>query len=134
MKKFVGAGGTPGGIGEFVMGVLMACTGGYLVLNQISVGSRFFLPFFGTNQNAFGTVFLVFLLGICFVFYDGASKLGWLMCLAGLLATAYGVVANLEIYYRQTSAVAAFFMFGLIAAGVGLILKGLSAHPSPSDE
>jgi hypothetical protein len=130
MKKFVGAGGTPGGVVEFTMGMAMACTGLYLVLNQVTVTSRFFLPWFGSSQNAFGPIFAVFLLGLCFIFFNGKSALGWLLCFLGTGATAWGVVSNLEIYFRSSSAINAFLMFGLVAAGVGLILKGLVAHDS----
>jgi hypothetical protein len=30
-------GGTPGGIGKLVMGFVMACIGGYLISNQVSI-------------------------------------------------------------------------------------------------
>lgn len=35
--KFVGAGGTPGGIGQFLIGILLAGIGVYLMLNQVQV-------------------------------------------------------------------------------------------------
>ena len=38
-EKFVGAGGTPGGIGQFFAGLIMAGVGGYLLLNQVQVTS-----------------------------------------------------------------------------------------------
>jgi hypothetical protein len=30
-------GGTPGGIAEFIIGLVMTCIGGYLLSNQVSV-------------------------------------------------------------------------------------------------
>lgn len=131
MKKIVGAGGTPGGIMEFFMGSAMTLVGGYLVLNQIHVTSHFFLGWFGSNQNAFGAVFSLFLLGVCFVFFNSRSYLGWGMMLLGLFATGYGVIANLQIYFQSTNAISTFVMFGLVAAGIGLMLKGLAAHDLP---
>jgi hypothetical protein len=128
--KFVGAGGTPGGVGEFVMGVTMCCGGLYLILNQVTVSSRFFLPWLGSNQNSFGAVFTVFLIGVTFVFFDAKSSLGWMMLLAGAGATVWGVISNLEIYFRGTTLINAIFMFGLVAGGFGLVLKGLAAHPT----
>src|SRR4029078_5148765 len=32
-----GAGGTPGGIGQFIVGLIMVAAGGYLILNQVQV-------------------------------------------------------------------------------------------------
>ena len=41
-SKLVGAGGTPGGIGIFFLGVAMACAGGWLLTNQVTVSSQYF--------------------------------------------------------------------------------------------
>jgi hypothetical protein len=30
-----GAGGTPGGVGQFFLGLIMAAAGGYLILSQV---------------------------------------------------------------------------------------------------
>ena len=43
-----GAGGTPGGVGTFLLGVGLSVLGGYLVLNQVQVSSSF--TFFGLWQ------------------------------------------------------------------------------------
>jgi len=32
-----GAGGTPGGVGQFIVGLVMVAAGGYLILNQVQV-------------------------------------------------------------------------------------------------
>src|SRR5437868_3720116 len=40
-----GAGGTPGGIGTFFIGLILTVVGGYLILNQVQVTSSF--TFFG---------------------------------------------------------------------------------------
>jgi hypothetical protein len=39
---FVGAGGTPGGVGIFLLGFAMACAGGWLLTNQVTVTSEYF--------------------------------------------------------------------------------------------
>ena len=36
-RSFSDVGGTPGGLGHFVMGFAMACIGGYLLVNQVTV-------------------------------------------------------------------------------------------------
>ena len=38
----VGAGGTPGGIGMFLIGFAMACAGAWLLTNQVTVTSEYF--------------------------------------------------------------------------------------------
>ena len=41
-------GGTPGGLGSFLLGLAMTCFGGYLLSNQVMVGSSYW-NFYGTN-------------------------------------------------------------------------------------
>src|SRR5438105_3690625 len=57
--KFPGAGGTPGGIGIFFLGVAMACAGGWLLTDHVTVSSQFFasgfmVPVINYRMNSFG--------------------------------------------------------------------------------
>ena len=65
-----GAGGTPGGVGEFVLGVVMAAAGGFLLLNQVEVTTSFW-HFWG--GNSFGLALLPLLIGVGVLFYNGRS-------------------------------------------------------------
>ena len=58
-------GGTPGGLGDFLIGFAMACIGGYLLANQVTVNWNStgctYAPNsarFGSNPNASGTAYL----------------------------------------------------------------------------
>ena len=55
--RFRGAGGTPGGLGEFLVGLAMAVAGGYLLTQQVTVTSGFW-HFWG--YNAFGLTLVPF--------------------------------------------------------------------------
>ncbi|HVF87081.1 MAG TPA: hypothetical protein VM866_05795, partial [Pyrinomonadaceae bacterium] len=46
-----GAGGTPGGVGEFLLGVGMAVAGAYLLTNRVTVTSGYWSVW---GYNAFG--------------------------------------------------------------------------------
>src|SRR2546428_610880 len=87
--RFKGAGGTPGGVGTFFSGLILAVVGGYLVLNQVQVSSSFsFFGLWGWNRPAgFGLTMLPLLIGIGVLFFDGKSKLGWILSIGGLLPT-----------------------------------------------
>ena len=60
-RKARGAGGTAGGLGEFLLGLGMAIGGGYLFMNQVTVSSSFWTLW---GYNAFGLTLLPLLLGI----------------------------------------------------------------------
>ncbi len=129
-----GAGGTPGGIGTFFMGLALAVCGGYLVLNQVQVTSAF--TFFGlwgwSRPGGFGLTMLPMLLGIGFLFFDSKSKLGWAFCVGGALIIVLAILMSLSIHWEPTSLLNTLLMFGMLAAGLGMIFRSLRAYP-PAD-
>ena len=117
-----GAGGTPGGLGLFLVGVAMVVAGGYLFLTQVTVmsgGWRWF------GYNAFGLSLLPLLVGIGVLFFDGSSLLGWFLTGAGALIIVVGIIANLEVYFRPTSLFNTLVILGLNAGGIGLVARSL---------
>src|SRR2546426_10322333 len=87
--RFKGAGGTPGGVGTFFSGLLLAVVGGYLVLNQVQVSSSFsFFGLWGWNRPAgFGLTMLPLLIGIGGLLFGGKSKLRWILSIGRLPTT-----------------------------------------------
>ncbi|MBI4511769.1 MAG: hypothetical protein HY698_19200 [Deltaproteobacteria bacterium] len=124
-RRFTDVGGTPGGFGEFLLGFVMACIGGYLVTNQVTVTGSFW-SFFGANS--FGVTLIPMLLGVGLLFYDAKSKIGWLLTVAGALFILGGILANMHIYFRPTSLFQTIVMLVLLVGGLGLIAKSLKPH------
>src|SRR5437868_1000277 len=83
-------GGTPGGLGHFLIGFAMACIGGYLISNQVTVVGSYW-SFYG--GSTFGITLLPMLLGIAMLFWNGRSIMGWLLTAAGGLFILAGVIA-----------------------------------------
>jgi hypothetical protein len=123
-----GAGGTPGGIGEFLSGVVMAAVGGYLLSNQVQVTTSFW--HFG-GANAFGLTLLPLLIGVGVLFFNGRSTLGWLLTIVGVAIILAGILMNMDIYFRQTSLFNTLVMLVLLAGGVGLIARSLRSRGEP---
>jgi hypothetical protein len=119
-----GAGGTPGGIGEFVAGVVMAAVGGYLLTNQVQVTTSFW-HFWGAS--AFGLTLLPLLVGVGMLFFNGRSIAGWLLTIVGCAIILAGILMNMDIYFRQTSLFNTLVMLVLLAGGIGLVARSL--HP-----
>jgi hypothetical protein len=122
---FQGAGGTPGGLGEFVIGLVIAVIGGYLLLNQVTVTTGFW-AFWG--YHTFGLTLVPLLAGIGWLFFDGRSTFGWLLVILGTAIIFVGIIANLHIYFRPTSLFNTLIMLGLLVGGLGLIARALRAH------
>lgn len=122
-------GGTPGGLGSFLVGLGMACVGGYLLTNQVTVAGSYW-DFYG--GNTFGITLIPMLIGIALLFWNGRSLAGWLLTGAGALFILAGVIANLHIYFRPTSLFNTIVMLVLLVGGLGLIARAL--RPSGARE
>lgn len=122
-----GAGGTPGGVGQFFTGLVMTAIGGYLLLNQVTVAGSFwdFLGF-----NTFGLTLLPLLIGIGLLFFDAKSVAGWSLTVIGAGIIVAGILMNMHIYFRPTSLYNTLVMLVLMAGGLGLIARALRAHGS----
>ena len=118
-------GGTPGGLGEFVLGFIMTCVGGYLLFNQVTVAGSYW-SFWGSNT--FGITLLPVLFGIGILFWNGRSIVGWLLTIAGVLFILAGVIANMHIYFQQTSLFNVLVMLVLLVGGLGLIARSIRPH------
>jgi hypothetical protein len=124
-RRAKGAGGTKGGIGEFLLGLAMAIGGGYLFMNQVHVSSSYWNLW---GYNAFGLSLLPLLAGIGFLFFNGRSKLGWLLTFAGAVIIVVGIIANLTVYWQSTSLFNTLIIFTLLAGGLGLVARSLKEH------
>ena len=136
-KKF-GAGGTPGGIGTFLLGFALACAGAWLLTDQVVVSgdyfaSGFMLPIVNHRMNSFGLSLIPFIIGIGFLFFDAKSLAGWLLTIAGLVIILAGILMSLHIYFRPTSLFNTLVMLVLLFGGLGLIFRSLKSTPRTPD-
>ena len=128
MAETRGVGGTPGGLGQFVAGLVMAAVGGYLLTSQVEVTTSFW-HFWGAN--AFGLTLLPLLVGVGFLFFNGRSVVGWLLTVVGVAIILAGILMNMDIYFQQTSLFNTLIMLVLLAGGIGLVIRSLQAIKSP---
>jgi hypothetical protein len=117
-----GAGGTPGGVGQFFIGLVMVVAGGYLILNQVTVTTSFWR--FGA-YGGFGLSLLPLLVGIAVLFYNGKSVLGWVLTVAGATIILASVLMHMDIYFRATSLFNTLIMLGLLFGGLGVVARSL---------
>ncbi|HEY6373788.1 MAG TPA: hypothetical protein VIX37_24665 [Candidatus Sulfotelmatobacter sp.] len=123
-------GGTSGGLGQFLLGFAMACIGGFLITNQVTVVSSYW-NFWG--GNSFGVTLLPMLFGVAILFWNGKSTIGWILTVAGALFIFAGIVANMHIYFRGASLFNTMVMLILLVGGLALVARSLQPHhPKPS--
>ena len=121
-RRFSDVGGTPGGLGHFLMGFIMVCLGGYLLTNQVSVVGSYW-TFYG--PSTFGITLIPMMFGVGLLFWNGRSILGWLLTAAGALFIVAGVLANLHIYFQPATLFHTLVRLVLLVGGLGLIARAL---------
>lgn len=115
-------GGTPGGLGQFLLGFALACIGGYLLTNQVAVVGSYW-SFYG--GSAFGISLLPMLIGVLLLMWNGKSLIGWLLAVGGALFIFAGVLANMHLYFRPTSLFQTLVMLLMLVIGLGLIARSM---------
>jgi len=124
-----GAGGTNGGEGSFLLGLVMMCGGGYLLLRSIIVRPNFGLGnsvySFGGFSVTSGMVLIPFIFGVGMIFYNSRNWIGWLLAGGSLVALVFGVIANLNLEFARMSAFDLLVILVLFVGGIGLFLRSL---------
>ena len=118
-------GGTSGGLVEFLGGLAMVVAGGYLLTSRVTVASGSWSLW---GYDAFGLSMLPLLVGIGVLFFNARSVLGWFLLFVGAVIIVAGIVASLHIYFQPTSLFNTLVILGLMAGGIGLIVRGLRPH------
>jgi hypothetical protein len=108
----------------FLFGLALAIAGGYLIMNQVQVTSGYW-QWWGTNT--FGLTLIPLVIGLGLLFFDGRSIAGWALTLGGAIIIFVGILANLEIYFRQTTLFNVILMLTLFAAGLGLMARAVKS-------
>lgn len=118
-------GGTSGGLPEFLVGLIMACAGGYLLTRQVTVTGSFFSLW---GMSGFGITLIPLLFGVGILFFNGKSWVGRLLTVAGAVFIVAGVIANLHIFFQPTSLFNTLVMLVLLVGGLGLVARSLRPH------
>jgi len=128
-------GGTPGGTRTFLLGLIMAITGGYLLFHQVQVNGGYWnWSGLGGAGRSFGITLLPLLFGVGILFVNGKSFAGRFLTFGGALVIVVGVIANLDIQFQQTSLWNTLTMLVLLVGGTGLIVRSVLPMMKQADE
>jgi hypothetical protein len=129
-----GAGGTDGGLMSFFIGLIMMCTGFYMLLSSIVIRSRFGLGSSIFNAGGFnitgGMIMIPFIFGVGFIFYNSKSYIGWILAGGSVASLIFGAIASVNFSFQRMSAFDLIVILILAFGGLGLFLKSL--YPSKS--
>ncbi len=124
-----GAGGTSGGVGLFIIGLIMLCGGLYLLLNAMIVTSHFGfgmrLYSVGRYGVTSGMILIPFMFGIGIIFYNSKNLIGWLLAIGSITALIFGVISSLHFTFRSMTAFDLITILVLTVGGLGIFLRSL---------
>ncbi|MGE5328480.1 MAG: hypothetical protein ACM3KR_03105 [Deltaproteobacteria bacterium] len=110
----------------FLLGIGLFCGGAFLVTQNTILSSKFTLmDIIGVNPP-FGLVILPLIIGIGVLFFNEKSIVGWILTILGLITIFLGILMGLNIFFKPVSLYEGILMFGLIAAGIGLVFKAIA--------
>lgn len=127
-----GAGGTSGGLGRFLIGLVMLCGGLYLLLNSINIYSNYGfsarLYRVGGYGVTSGMIMIPFMFGIGMVFYNARNIFGWLLAGGSLVGLIFGVIASIQFTFQSMSAFDLVVILVLSVGGLGILLSSLKPY------
>ena len=130
-----GAGGTSGGSGQFLLGLVMMCGGFYLLLNNVIVSASFGLGsrMFGIGGFGItgGIILVPLIIGVAMIFYNSRNYLGWLIAVVSFFAMVFGVISSVSLDLRTMSAFSLITILVLAFGGLGLFLRSLRGASAP---
>ena len=113
---------------NFFLGLLMFGGGLFMVLQNAQVTSSWGSGYFyriGSWGVPNGLIMLPVLIGIVMLFLMDKKIFGWIVTVLGILFILLTIIMSVRITWRSTSAYVFIIMFGLVAAGGGLMLRAL---------
>ena len=135
-----GAGGSSGGLGTFLVGIIMLIGGVYLLLNSIQVSSNFGAQLYGFS--AFGSqmsitsgiIMIPFMLGVGIVFYNSKNVIGWFLAGGSLIALVFGVISSIRFTFSRMSAFDLIVILVLAVGGLGIVLRSFRSADLKREE
>lgn len=112
----------------FFLGLLMFGGGLFMILQNVDVTSSWGSGYFyriGSWGVPNGLIMLPTLIGIMMLFIFDRKIFGWIVTILGIVFILLTIIMSVRISWRTTSAYVFILMFGLAAAGGGMMIRVL---------
>lgn len=112
---------------QFFMGFLLFGGGLYWVFNSFTVSSTWGYGYwgFGGFRMPMGTMLIPLLVGIGLCFFMEKKAVGGFVCALGVLIILISLITSLSFHATSGTLYTYILMFGMVAAGAGLLIKVL---------
>ena len=108
---------------QFFIGLILLGAGLFMLSQRIMVHGSWYTWRIGSFNLSSGTVTIPLIIGIIWYFYNHKSIVPKIIIILGALFIVITVIMGIRINFVTTSMFDYILMFGMSAAGVGLLLK-----------
>lgn len=118
-------------LASFLIGLVLLGAGVYWVLNSFVVSFSWGSLWGGFGMStslATGLMLVPLLIGIGLLFFMDHKWVGWVVVAIGILAILVTLLTSVQFRPVSASLWQYVVMFGMIAAGCGLVVRGLLRH------
>lgn len=110
---------------HFFLGVILLGAGLFMLSKRIMVHSSWYIWRIGSFDLSSGTVTLPLIIGIIWYFFDSKSIIPKMIITLSVIFIVLTIIMSVRINFVATSMFDYIIMFGMVAAGSGLLLKTL---------
>lgn len=111
----------------FFLGLLMFAGGVFMILQNVIVRTSWGTSFYHIGDWAVpnGMIVLPVLIGIVMLFLMEKRIFGWIVFILGLIFIMLTIIMSVQISWKTSNGYMFVMMFGLAAAGGGLLMRVL---------
>ena len=114
-------------LAKFFICLVMLAVGLFMIFQNTEVSSTWGMGGYFYHIGGFGIsngmIMLPIVVGIGMLFFMRKRIYGWIVLAIGIAFVLFTIFATTHIHWRTTSAYVFIIMFGLAAAGAGLVLR-----------
>lgn len=110
---------------QFFVGIILLGAGLFLLSKRVMVHSSWYVWHLGGFNMSSGTVTIPLIIGIIWYFFNSKSIVPKLIITLSVVFLIVSIIMSVRINFITTTMFDYILMFGMIAAGAGLLLKVL---------
>lgn len=110
---------------QFFIGVVLIGVGLFMLSKRVMVHSSWYIWKIGGFDLSSGTVTIPLIIGIIWYFFNNKSVFAKVLIVLGILFIVATIIMSVRINFVTTSMFDYILIFGMTAAGSGLLLKTL---------
>lgn len=110
---------------QFFIGIILLGSGLFMLSKNVMVHSSWYTWHIGNFDFSSGMVTIPLIIGIIWYFFDSKSIIPKIIITLSVIFIIISIIMSIRINFVATSMFNYILMFGMVAAGSGLLLKTL---------